>query len=933
MSVDGSRGGRRRPRPLERATLPTSPLKDLKDLLHQLYLWADAPTLDEMEAGVAGLADELVRELGVSGEDVDALIGAAPKRDTISRAISGPELPASQQDVVAIAVALARMAGRLAPGSGHGDVAVVAGQVRELWVRARSEPLPRAGKPMGDYTPFLLEVHRSIDIGNEEPSSSLPQYVRRPHDRRLGAVVEAVIGGASRIAMLVGGSATGKTRACWEAIQVLPSRWWLWHPIDPGRPEAALAELVSVGPYTVVWLNDAQHYLHTADPVGERVAAGLRTLLADAARAPVLVLGTVWPQYWDVLVSVPLADDPDLHPHARELLAGADITVPDRFSSSEMADLAVAAANDRRLRHAADHAEAGRVTQHLAGVPELLRRYRNAPPAARAVIDAVIDARRLGHPLPIPRSFLEVAAPGYMHDSDWDHAGEDWLERALLYTGKPCHGTAGPLTRIRPRPGDDSEGNEPHYRLADALEQAGRVERVAVFPPAAFWTAVAENVTSPAVLRVIGEQAEYRGRYHRAAQLYAKAVENGDASALWPLARLREQAGDRGGAEDLYRRATTQDTLFAPLSHQALYQRLGTVDVGTLWEAENQADLDPATAAKRAADRGYTMGLWAEAHRLEREGHIAEAESKYRQAGERGDTASLADVARLREEDDDSQGAEQVALRAADSGDTSVLWFLAELRERRGDPDGAKAAVLQAAERGDKIAIWALAVLRERLGDLVGAQELYRLDADRGSPAALWSLAVLRQRSGDTAGAEVLYRQAADLGDTSSLYALGRLHEEAGDTQRAGSIYRLAADRGNIRSLLALAALRERAGDPDGAERLYQQAADRGDASALWSLAGMRHQAGQPHAAQALYRQAADLGYTPALLSIADLRADAGNLHAAYEAALEAANRGDNGALPFLAQLAERAGDIRSAERLRRFGLTDDGRSRASSFP
>ena len=108
--------------------------------------------------------------------------------------------------------------------------------------------------------------------------------------------------------MLVGGSSTGKTRACWQALESLRGvepGWRLWHPIDP---QAALAGLPRVGPRTVVWLNEAQRYLDTTDGTGERVAAGLRELLRDRARGPVLVLvlATLWPQFWDALAAARL---------------------------------------------------------------------------------------------------------------------------------------------------------------------------------------------------------------------------------------------------------------------------------------------------------------------------------------------------------------------------------------------------------------------------------------------------------------------------------------------------------------------------------------------------------------------------------------------------------------------------------------------------
>ncbi|MFD0602147.1 transposase [Streptomyces aureus] len=92
--------------------------------------------------------------------------------------------------------------------------------------------------------------------------------------------------------VLAGTSSTGKTRACWEAVQPLaPSGWRLWHPFDPTRAEAALSDLHRVRTRTVVWLNEAQHSLGNPGE-GERIAAALHTLLVRPERGPVLVLGS-----------------------------------------------------------------------------------------------------------------------------------------------------------------------------------------------------------------------------------------------------------------------------------------------------------------------------------------------------------------------------------------------------------------------------------------------------------------------------------------------------------------------------------------------------------------------------------------------------------------------------------------------------------------
>ena len=69
----------------------------------------------------------------------------------------------------------------------------------------------------------------------------------------------------------------------------------------------------------------------------ERVAAGLRELLRDPDRGPVLVLATLWPNHWATLTT---RTDPDRHAQARELLDGHDIRVPDAFSETELKALA-----------------------------------------------------------------------------------------------------------------------------------------------------------------------------------------------------------------------------------------------------------------------------------------------------------------------------------------------------------------------------------------------------------------------------------------------------------------------------------------------------------------------------------------------------------------------------------------------------------------
>jgi hypothetical protein len=204
----------------------------------------------------------------------------------------------------------------------------------------------RLGRPVGDCDPLVLGVHPAIQVLGTGSAAVLPEYVPRAHDGRLRETVGRMLeDGRSRLVTLVGGSSTGKTRTCWELVRYLEQqqsgRWWLWHPYDPTHPDAALAELHRVGPGTIVWLNEAQLYLQPTDTrLGERIAAGFRTLLHDRQRGPVLVLATLWLEFWDGLTFRPQYGKPDLYAQARDLLAGSRVSVAGGFTPGEVAGLA-----------------------------------------------------------------------------------------------------------------------------------------------------------------------------------------------------------------------------------------------------------------------------------------------------------------------------------------------------------------------------------------------------------------------------------------------------------------------------------------------------------------------------------------------------------------------------------------------------------------
>ncbi|TYK44060.1 tetratricopeptide repeat protein [Actinomadura decatromicini] len=638
-------------------------------------------------------------------------------------------------------------------------------------------PLGRLIGDLGEQDALALEVHQAFAAGASEQVPVLPVYLPRPgFDDRLRAAVGDAAHGSRMVVVVVGDSSTGKTRACWEAIRAELPDWRVWHPLTPERP-AALAEAVRAGrvaPRTVIWLNEAQFYLQPAG--GERVATELQSLLADPTRGPVLILGSMWPGFRQALTAGGDPAKPDTHRAARTLLDLAEyIAAPSGFTAAQLADLAATIETDPRLRTASTRAPSGRVTQELAGAPELLRRYEHATPAARAVLWAAMDARRLGHNLYLPEPLLHDAAPGYLNDDEWDRVGGgDWFRAALEELTARHRLLPGPLVEHRARPG---EPPLPHrrYRLADYLEQHGRTERLLICPPASFWDAAAQHSRAPHDLLVLGDQARSRGRYRHAAHLYRRAVDVGDSDALMDLALLRKEADDLQGAEQFYRRAA---------------------------EAGNSDAL-----AKLAL-------LRAEA------GDHESAERLALQATDAGYPDVLVILAKLWTKAGDHEGAERLAEKAAEVGHPDALVHLAWLRAKAGDHQSAERLARQAAGAERLEAPEDQAWLREGVGDLQGAEYHLRPASDAGTPAAPGDPARKQAKPGDREGAERAALRAADTAAPRRMVFLASLQAKAGDLQGAERLYRLAVDAGNIEALLRLTWLRKRNGDHQGAERL-----------------------------------------------------------------------------------------------------------------
>ncbi|USY17968.1 hypothetical protein NE857_21880 [Nocardiopsis exhalans] len=566
-------------------------------------------------------------------------------------------------------------------------------------------------------------------------------------------LVQAAAEGRSQMVMLVGGSSTGKTRTFWEAVQPLASLGWrLWHPRDPDYAEAALAGLERVGPRTVVWLNDAHHYFGAGQGRGARIASGLRSLLCDSARGPVLILATLWPEHDRTYADRPSGED-DLHAQVRELLKGRRVHIPDHFDSAALrAAQGLARNGDLQLARALGESSGGRLTQFLAGTPELLRRYHTASPAAKASLHVAMDTLRFDAGPSLIAPFLEQAVEDYLSDDEFDGLDQDWLDRTFAELGVPVHGDLAPLRRRRSRTtrpvadGTAAAPRQPTYRLADFLEQTGRKERHSQCPPASFWHAAHTHLTDAGDLSTLAVAAYARHRFRWADRLWAKAAVSGDSTAQLHRARLRKQRGDLEEAERLHQLAADAG------NHEAL-----------IWLAQRREAANDVPGAERlyrlAADTDDSNLLARIIEFLERIGDDAEVERLRAYGGKKLELTL--DLRKL----DLQQMRQRLLRREAEEGDLEAQVWLVEERLESGDltendlkdllaRDGgsllgrtfawrrgligdrgeAEAGMLQAADAGDEASY---AWFAQWNGGELQSLWPYGLDAD-GTPSEPW---------------------------------------------------------------------------------------------------------------------------------------------------------------------------------------------------
>ena len=136
------------------------------------------------------------------------------------------------------------------------------------------------------------------------------------------------------------------------------------------------------------------------------------------------------------------------------------------------------------------------VTEALAGIPELMRRYEQGTAVQRAIVHAGVDARRLGSREHFTMQYFRDAAPGYLAGGSAAIEANDAIDAALddlIRRTGPADRSTAPLLLV-------NDANNPMGWAADIadylyehLSARRRAERV----PSSVWETLIRGVSDP----------------------------------------------------------------------------------------------------------------------------------------------------------------------------------------------------------------------------------------------------------------------------------------------------------------------------------------------------------------------------------------------------------------------------------------------------
>lgn len=418
------------------------------------------------------------------------------------------------------------------------------------WRRPTSTAVQKIGRsegrllPVSQFSTAWSGVHPTIKISGEgrqdAPSSraeNAPPYIARTIDQELRQTLTLVCESRRGFVLLLGNSATGKTRSAHEAVTSLFPNWDIFIPATAedvrGLLERPLKKPV------VVWLDELQKFLSDSGESG----LGRETLFALwSSRKPVVIVATLWPSRYQAYMKA--GDLPNGSPdhrldRVREVLRLAEcIYVDDDLDGAERAEATRLSKVDQRIRYALRDSDYG-VIQVLAGAPDLVYRWQHADPYAKAIINGAIDIRRVGVEGALSGALLRQVAEVYLGREKSARATADWFESGIRYSTELLKGATSVLIPKSGRLVGSVEG----YDLADYLASYGVSERAAMSIRQEVWDALAQHTHNPSELAELALSAQTREILGYAEVVYKRALALGSTEAGFWLGLMLDGQG------------------------------------------------------------------------------------------------------------------------------------------------------------------------------------------------------------------------------------------------------------------------------------------------------------------------------------------------------------------------------------------------------
>lgn len=261
--------------------------------------------------------------------------------------------------------------------------------------------------------PTLLGVHPAIliDVVPGPPgmtSKRMPSYVRRDQHEEIVRNL-----GPGSFVIVLGDSASGKTRAAFEATANTLPRHYVVAP--QRRTELAVAvEAAATRRNSVLWLDDLERFIG-AD--GLTVAAIDRVIAG--ARHHRVVVATM---RTEELLSLDIVNpDRQLGVEQQRIVEQAVQVRLERLFSDEELTRARPLRGDPRIDDAMRQPRVYGLAEYLAAAPRLLDAWQNAwapgtRPRSAALVHAAIECRLAGYLSPIPVALVEALHTEFLED-------------------------------------------------------------------------------------------------------------------------------------------------------------------------------------------------------------------------------------------------------------------------------------------------------------------------------------------------------------------------------------------------------------------------------------------------------------------------------------------------------------------------------------